>query len=324
MKNESMAKVVTDGCGSTRLAQSCKAKISCNHVAETEHQLSERSARPKMPDNITKSDEAHCSGNVAASVGVSDGAGDVAQKSNEQREQEKAMRASCEPDESATTDDEEMVLTYSEAERFITFTDAVVAIAMTLLILPLMEAAADIIEEEGGEGEGEEGDKMTVEDYFSQNKHKVGSFFLSFWVVSIFWVWHDKLFRYVGRFSRFLLTLNFLWMLGLVFLPVATSLLTATPDTDKLALIVYIGTMLWTSFCGGLMVQVIRRDSRIWKGDRGPGKLAVISNLIHDVLLLIALLISIFSKVAGAYSLIVLVTQPIIMKLVRRRWPELR
>ena len=278
-----------------------------------------------MPDNTTKSDEAHCSANVAGSVGASDGEGNEARKSHEQ---EKAMRASCEPDESASADDEEMVLTYSEAERFITFTDAVVAIAMTLLILPLMEAASDIVEENmdegGGEGEGEEGDKMTVEDYFSHNKHKVGSFFLSFWVVSIFWVWHDKLFRYVGRFSRILLTLNFLWMLGLVFLPVATSLLTATPDTDKLGLIVYIGTMLWTSFCGGLMVQVIRRDSRIWKGDRGPGKLAVISNLIHDVLLLIALLISIFSKVAGAYSLIVLVTQPIIMKLIRRRWPELR
>lgn len=277
-----------------------------------------------MPDNSTKSDEAHCPGNVARSVGSSDGEGDEAHtcKSNE-LEQEKAMRPSCEPDEPASADDEEMVLTYSEAERFITFTDAVVAIAMTLLILPLMEAAADIPEEEGAKGE-EEGDKMTIEDYFSHNKHKVGSFFLSFWVVSIFWVWHDKLFRFVGRFSRLLLALNFLWMLGLVFLPVATSLLTATPDTDKLGLIVYIGTMLWTSFCGGLMVQAIRRDSRIWKGDRGPGKLAVISNLMHDILLLIALLISIFSKVAGAYSLIVLATHPIIMKLIRRRWPELR
>ena len=282
-----------------------------------------------MPED-TRSDLVHSPRNVAGSASSSDVEGDEGHTSKGQKDHEKATRASSEPDDSASAD-QEMVLTYSEAERFITFTDAVVAIAMTLLILPLMEAASDIVEEnmtegEGeGEGEGEEeSDKMTVEDYFSHNKHKVGSFFLSFWVVSIFWVWHDKLFRYVCRFSRLLLTLNFLWMLGLVFLPVATSLLTATPDTDKLGLIVYIGTMLWTSFCGGLMVQVIRRDSRIWKGDIGPGKLAVISNLIHDVLLLIALLISIFSKVAGAYSLIVLVTQPIIMKLIRRRWPELR
>ena len=279
-----------------------------------------------MPED-TRSDLVNSPRNVAGSASSSDVEGDEGHTSKGQKDHEKAMRASSEPDDSASAD-QEMVLTYSEAERFITFTDAVVAIAMTLLILPLMEAASDIVEEnmtegEGG-GEGEESDKMTVEDYFSHNKHKVGSFFLSFWVVSIFWVWHDKLFRYVCRFSRLLLTLNFLWMLGLVFLPVATSLLTATPDTDKLGLIVYIGTMLWTSFCGGLMVQVIRRDSRIWKGDIGPGKLAVISNLIHDVLLLIALLISIFSKVAGAYSLIVLVTQPIIMKLIRRRWPELR
>ena len=103
-----------------------------------------------MPNNSTpKSDEAHCSGNIAGSVGVSDGEGDVARTSNEL---EKAMR---EPDDSASAEDDEMVLTYSEAERFITFTDAVVAIAMTLLILPLMEAASDIVEENMDEGGGE-------------------------------------------------------------------------------------------------------------------------------------------------------------------------
>uniref|UniRef100_A0A7S0AWG7 Endosomal/lysosomal proton channel TMEM175 n=1 Tax=Minutocellus polymorphus TaxID=265543 RepID=A0A7S0AWG7_9STRA len=249
---------------------------------------------------------------------------------NSDENQEKAT-SPCPPNESSdapspsgpavansSSVDKEMVLTYHEAERFITFTDAVVAIAMTLLILPLMEAAADIAEE------GEEGEKMTVEDFFSSNKHKVGSFFISFWVVSMFWVWHDKLVRCVGRFSRLLLTLNFLWMMGIVCLPVATSLLTATPDDDQLGLIVYIGTMLWTTVVGGVMVHVMRRDRRIWKGERGPGRLAVITNLTHVVLMLVALLISIYSKVAGAYSLIILAAEPIVMKLVERRWPELR
>lgn len=212
-----------------------------------------------------------------------------------------------------------MELSYTEAERFITFTDAVVAIAMTLLILPLMEDASALSEED-------EDGEMTIVDYFSTNKHTIGSFFLSFLVVSIFWVRHDNVFRHVGRFSLFLVILNILWMLGLVFLPVATSLLTVAPDEDKLGLVVYIGTMLWTSCTGTVMVHVIQKDNRIWKGDKGPGKLELISNVIQDVLFLIALVISIFFKMTGAYILIVVTVavHPIVMKLIKRRWPELR
>jgi hypothetical protein len=73
-----------------------------------------------------------------------------------------------------------------EAERFITFTDAVVAIAMTLLILPLQEAASS-----WGEGETE----WTASDFFSENRHKVGALALSFCVIAMYWNGHDSMFQ---------------------------------------------------------------------------------------------------------------------------------
>ena len=214
--------------------------------------------------------------------------------------------------------DELYISDLTEAERFITFSDAVIAIAMTLLILPLMEATSDIVVEDGEQ-------IITVQQFFSENADKVGAFFISFWVVSQFWIAHDKIFRYVGRFSRVLVLLNFVWMLGIVFLPVATSLLTSVPaDKDSMGVVVYILTMLITNVVGGLMVYVIRSDKRVWKGDRGPGMISVVKNATFSVFLLAALLLSVFVPAVGAYSLFFLLPAQVIMRFVERKRPDLR
>ena len=75
-----------------------------------------------------------------------------------------------------------------DAERFIAFTDAVVAIALTLLILPLMENANEFFGEEEGNNVGE---------WFNENRHRLGGFALSFFVVSLFWIQHDSTFQHV-------------------------------------------------------------------------------------------------------------------------------
>lgn len=202
----------------------------------------------------------------------------------------------------------------TEAERFITFSDAVIAIAMTLLILPLMEATSEIAAED-------EEQIITVQQFFAENADKVSAFFISFGVVAQFWIAHDKSFRYVGRFSRRLVLLNFLWMLGIVFLPVATGLLTSAPD--RFGVVVYILTMLITNMVGGLMVYVIRSDRRVWKGHRGPGLISVVKNAIFSVFLLAALLLSLFVPAVGAYSLFLLLLAEVTMRFVERKRPDL-
>ena len=103
--------------------------------------------------------------------------------------------------------------TITEKERLITFTDAIVAIAMTLLILPLMEASSDFAE------------YATIQELFYENRFKVAAFFVSFWLTWMLWSCHEQLFLEISHFSHVLRRLNFLWMLGIVLLPVLMSYL---------------------------------------------------------------------------------------------------
>jgi hypothetical protein len=68
------------------------------------------------------------------------------------------------------------------------FTDAVVAIAMTLLILPLMESVA----EAGRDG-------VTTADYLSEHGGQLFSFALSFVIIASFWAGHHSLVEHVER-----------------------------------------------------------------------------------------------------------------------------
>mmetsp|Transcript_30906 Transcript_30906/g.66915 ORF Transcript_30906/g.66915 Transcript_30906/m.66915 type:complete len:301 (-) Transcript_30906:44-946(-) len=223
-------------------------------------------------------------------------------------------------DDDSEADDEEYAFReVHAAERFIAFTDAVVAIAMTLLILPLMEAASDI-DEEGEEGEG----GMSAAQFYSENSHKFGTFIISFWIVSLFWRQHDQLFRYVGHFSVALVRLNVAWMAGIVFLPVATNLMNLTPSDDLVGYATYIGTLLFTRIVGFAMTILIRRDRRTWADDatRGPGMLAVAANVLFIIFLVLSLLLALLVPGCGAYSLLSLLVVPFIMIIIKRQKPQ--
>ena len=66
---------------------------------------------------------------------------------------------------------------------------------------------------------------------------------LSFLIIARFWVSHERLFDYVERWTGWLMILNVLWMLTIVFLPVVTAMV-GSMDTDRLQIALYIGTML--------------------------------------------------------------------------------
>ena len=130
------------------------------------------------------------------------------------------------------------------AERLIFFTDAVVAIAMTLLILPLLES----VSEAGKDG-------LDTAEYLAEHSGQLMAFALSFVIIATFWRSHDRIFRNVARQDAGLLRLSVAWMFTIVWLPVATSLV-GSLDTDPLQVTVYIGTMLATSL---LNVAIIAR-----------------------------------------------------------------
>ena len=91
------------------------------------------------------------------------------------------------------------------ADRLTLFSDAGVAIAITLLAIELPIP-------EGG----------TAPEFWASVRHDAGhyaAFLISFFVIAAAWRDHHDIFRYVRRVDSRLLTLNFGWLLMIVLNP---------------------------------------------------------------------------------------------------------
>jgi uncharacterized membrane protein len=196
-----------------------------------------------------------------------------------------------------------------ETERLVAFTDASVAIAMTLLILPLMDASSDA-------------EDISVAEFFTEHRDKIGSFVLSFWIVGILWAPHDMLFRHVRAHTVTLRGLNFLWLFCVVCIPVATNIAKFASPSDLLAYVTYIGTMLLARIISGIMLLVVMKDARTWKHpQRGPKQIDLVK-AGDDVLLFVTALI--IGVTAETYlGLLILMSSNIMVRVATRKWPSL-
>lgn len=127
-------------------------------------------------------------------------------------------------------------------ERLIFFSDAVFAIAITLLALdirlpenlPHTASDSELLAALGSLGP----------KYFG--------YVVSFVVIGVFWIGHHRLFRYVGRYNSVLLLLNLLLLLFIAFIPFPTALVGTYGN--RVALIVYALTLAAT----GLTATALR------------------------------------------------------------------
>lgn len=132
-------------------------------------------------------------------------------------------------------------------DRLVNFSDAVVAIAITLIILPLVDTA----QEYGGE---------PISDFLGANATGLAAAALSFVVIASFWRDHHRLFEWTTGYSRALVSLNFVWLAGIVFLPLPTVLIVDASGEDRGAAMLYIATMLVSMVAVRLQEVVIVRD----------------------------------------------------------------
>jgi uncharacterized membrane protein len=135
-------------------------------------------------------------------------------------------------------------------DRFITFLDAVVAIAITLLVLPLAEVL------------GSAHRPTDVADVFTRNGARFGAFLLSFVVIARLWTGHHRMVERVGAYDAGFVMVNLGWVLTIVFLPFATQLAADYSAQDRLAVAVYVGTITLSSvFMAVAAVLVWRRPA---------------------------------------------------------------
>ncbi len=138
------------------------------------------------------------------------------------------------------------VATHGGLERLVVFGDAVVAIAITLLVLPLVELP--------GESPG-----VGALDLVRDHVWDVVSFLISFVVIARLWLIHHALFERVELYDRPLLKAQFLWLLTIVVLPFPTELL-GTSNNSQSASAMYIAVLAASSWCLAWMRAHIDRS----------------------------------------------------------------
>jgi uncharacterized membrane protein len=110
-------------------------------------------------------------------------------------------------------------------ERIVFFSDAVMAIAITLLVLEVRLPA---------EGTGGFGSRILA------LWPKYLGYVVSFWVIALYWVAHHRCFRHIRRHDRALVFLNFLFLMFIAFMPFPTGLLFSN-STEAASVVLYAG-----------------------------------------------------------------------------------
>ena len=186
------------------------------------------------------------------------------------------------------------------AERAKAFIDAVVAIAMTLLILPLMESVGDAEPELGTAG------------WFAEHQWQVITFVVSFAVIASFWVNQHHLFAQVESVSNRLLWVCIAWLLTIVWMPVATALTGAMPDDDQVVKAVYIGTMMLTCTLALTQRLVLLRHPELHAMTRDQLRRGLAVDIAMTLLFGIALVVAVTVPQISYYALfLLLLTGPL-------------
>ncbi len=191
--------------------------------------------------------------------------------------------------------------------RLIAFADAVVAIALTLLVLPLVDIANDLREE------------TSVAEVVSDHSLELTSFFVSFVVIWILWRQHHQTMEYFVSYDRVLVNLHFFWLLTIVALPFATAMVDGS--RVQWANVLYIGIL--TASVAGLVgiAQWGHRHRNLLADDETTDEWTKSSGGWGTLLVLvIALIIALVYPKSGNWPLLLLLfTDPIERTLDRLR-----
>lgn len=181
------------------------------------------------------------------------------------------------------------------AERAKAFADAVVAIAMTLLILPLMESVADVAS-----------DDRSALHWFAEHQQQLMSFVLSFAIIALFWMTHHRVFATVETVTTPLLWIIMAWLLSIVWLPVATAMSGQMSNDDPFVKIVYIGSMVVTSLIMLAQRLYLRAHPSLHRITHDHLIGGVSADIAVAVLFAVALVISLLVPAVGYWALLIM------------------
>src|SRR5882724_4644502 len=130
------------------------------------------------------------------------------------------------------------------AERLVFFTDAIAAIALTLLILPLLETVT--------------GADTTFKQLIRDHIGAFGSFVLSFAVTFRLWWSHHRTFEHVETLRPAMVRASVVWAFAIVMLPISTAVIISFPASAG-TVGLYGGTLVLANGAMTVLAQIIYR-----------------------------------------------------------------
>jgi uncharacterized membrane protein len=190
-------------------------------------------------------------------------------------------------------------------DRLITFADAIVAIAATLLVLPLVETVSSLDTESTGH-------------LLSADRYRLLAFALSFVVIWRFWLAHHVMYEQVIDFTEPLIWCNFIFLLGIVFLPFPTEILGAAGSKDVTSRALYIGTLLLIT-AGSLAQQWIITRNPALQAPAVRGTFTIVPAAVTVAAVAVALIVAVAVPAIGIWSLLILTTTGAVDRWIQRR-----
>lgn len=177
-------------------------------------------------------------------------------------------------------------------DRLVNFSDATVAIAITLLLLPLVDAVSDARPDH-------------VWELLDEQRGTIIAFVVSFAVIARMWTMYHRLFERVDTYSPALMRVNLFWIASIVFLPVSSNMLAAAAQSSP-ANALYIGTIAVASLTFALMETLVIHDTSL-RTDNNRYDFHPANSWLTFAALLVALMATIALPDSGVWWLLLLV-----------------
>jgi uncharacterized membrane protein len=196
-----------------------------------------------------------------------------------------------------------------QLERFILFSDAVFAIAITLLVIEIKVPEID---------RHTATDAMLLHSLDELIPKFIG-FFISFFIIGLYWTVHHRMFGYVHNYTRKLLWLNLIFLLAIVLMPFSTAFYSEYVIRGlKVPVILYVVNIVFLGVMNFLLWTYISNPRNKLSEGITPAerRYFTLRTIIPPLTFLIIGIVYMF--VDAKYSSYVLLGIPLVMRLIRK------
>jgi uncharacterized membrane protein len=183
-----------------------------------------------------------------------------------------------------------------QIERILFFSDAVMAIAMTLLIIEIK--APHVINDSNSE----------VWNSLIELIPKFISFFVSFFVIAVYWKAHHHLFGFVKKYTDKLIWINILFLLSIVLMPFSSAFYSENIHLN-IPYAVYCVNIIITGLLNCWLIRYISSEKEQLSGVAGNAmfrRYYTLRSLVAPMVFFLSMLLSFYSTSLSRLSFIII------------------